>query len=163
MKFNDIYEALENAGCAKPQGKGLNLDRASREELLGNNTLAALRKLDKYSTKHHPERAANLEQAFRASDEKTQIAIINFLAEIGSPEQLDDPEWHTSFVKRDGKPRQFSEPLIAFINHIKEHDNFDRLSKMDFDGGRASYSVKASTISPTGLKNQTGRVIGKTI
>ena len=33
--------------------------------------------------------------------------------------------------------------LIGFVNHIKEHDNFDRLSKMDFDGGRASYSVKA--------------------
>lgn len=143
VKFEDIYEALKNAGCAKPQGKGLNLDRASREELLGNSTLAALRKLDRYSAKKHPEYAANLEQAFRALNEKTQIATINFLAEIGSPEQLDDPEWHTSFAKRDGKPRQFSEPLIAFINHIKEHDNFDRLSKMDFDGGRASYSVKA--------------------
>lgn len=143
VKFDDIYEALENTGCAKPQGKGLNLDRASREELLGNITLAALRKLDRHSTKKHPERAANLEQAFRALNEKMQIATINFLAEIGSPEQLDDPEWHTSFVKRDGKPRQFSEPLIAFVNRIKEHDNFDRLSKMDFDGGRASYSVKA--------------------
>ncbi len=143
VKFDGIYEALENAGCAKPQGKGLNLDRASREELLGNSTLAALRKLDRHSMKKHPERAANLEQAFRALDEKAQIATINFLAEIGSPEQLDDPEWHTSFVKRDGKPRQFSEPLIAFVNRIKEHDNFDRLSKMDFDGGRASYSVKA--------------------
>ncbi len=143
VKFDDIYEALENADCVKPQGKGLNLDRASREELLGNSTLAALRKLDKHSTKNHPERAANLEQAFCALDEKTQIAVINFLAELGSPEQLDDPEWHTSFVKRDGKPRQFSEPLIVFINCIKEHDNFDRLSKMDFDGGRASYSVKA--------------------
>lgn len=143
VKFDDIYETLENAGCAKPQGKGLNLDRASREELLGNSTLAALRKLDRHSAKKHPERATNLEQAFRTLDEKTKIATINFLAEIGSPEQLDDPEWHTSFVKHDGKPRQFGEPLIAFVNHIKEHDNFDRLSKMDFDGGRASYSVKA--------------------
>lgn len=143
VKFDDIYEALKIAGCAKPETKGLNLDRASREELLGNSTLAALRKLDKYSSKKHPERAANLEQTFRTLDEKTQITIINFLAEIGSPEQLDDTEWHTSFVKRDGKPRQFSNSLIAFVNCIKEHDNFDRLSKMDFDGGRASYSVKA--------------------
>lgn len=143
VKFEEIYDALENTGCTKPETKGLNLDRASREELLGNSTLAALRKLDKYSTKHHPMRAANLEQAFRILDEKTQIAAINFLAEIGSPEQLDDPEWHTSFVKRDGNPRRFGEPLIVFVNRIKEHDNFDRLSKMDFDGGRASYSVKA--------------------
>jgi len=143
VKFEDIYEALEGAGCEKPQGKGLNLDRASREELPGNGTLAALRKLDKHSKKHHPERAANLEPAFRALEEKTQIAVINFLAELGSPEQLDDPAWHTSFVKRDGKPRQFSDALIGFINLIKEHDHFDRLGKMDFDGGRASYSVKA--------------------
>lgn len=143
VRFDDIYEALKNAGCAKPQGKGLNLDRASREELLGNSTLAALRKLDRHSAKKHPNHAANLEQAFRALDQKTQIATINFLAEIGSPEQLDDPTWHTGFVKRDGKPRQFGESLVAFINKIKEHDNFDRLSKMDFDGGRASYSVKA--------------------
>ncbi|MDO9101785.1 MAG: type II CRISPR RNA-guided endonuclease Cas9 [Candidatus Nitrotoga sp.] len=160
VKFEDIYEALEDAGCAKPQGKGLNLDRASREELLGNSTLAALRKLDRHSAKKHPERAANLEQAFRALDEKTQIATINFLTEIGSPEQLDDSDWHTCFVKsvkdikvKDSRgkeqwkykniPRIFSPELIAFVNRIKEHDNFDRLSKMDFDGGRASYSVKA--------------------
>ena len=160
VKFEEIYDVLEKNGYAKPQGKGLNLDRASREELLGNSTLAALRKLDRYSSKKHPERAANLEQAFRTLDEKTQIAVINFLAELGSPEQLDDPDWHTCFVKsvkdikvKDSKgnekwkykniPRIFSPELIAFINHIKEHDNFDRLSKMDFDGGRASYSVKA--------------------
>lgn len=160
VKFEDIYEALKNAGCSKPETKGLNLDRASREELLGNSTLAALRKLDRYSSKKHPERATNLEQAFRALDEKTQIATINFLAEIGSPEQLDDSEWHACFVKsvkdikiKDSKgneqwrykniPRAFSPELIAFINQIKEHDNFDRLSKMDFDGGRASYSIKA--------------------
>ncbi len=143
VKFDYLYEELENAGCAKPQSKGLNLDHASREELPGNGTLAALRKLDRHSQKHHPERAANLEQAFRALEEKTQIAVINFLAELGSPEQLDDPTWHTSFVKRDGKSRNFSEPMIAFINLIKEHDQFDRLSKMGFEGGRASYSVKA--------------------
>lgn len=143
VKFDVIYETLEKTGCNKPQGKELNLDRASREELPGNNTLAALRKLDRHSKKHHPERAAHLESQFRALDEKTQIAAINFLAEIGSPEQLDDSEWHISFVKRDGKPRQFSESLITFVNSIKEHDKFDRLNKMDFDGGRASYSVKA--------------------
>lgn len=143
VKFGEIYKALEQAGCAKLQGKGLNLERASREELPGNSTLAALRKLDRHSRKHHPERAANLEQAFRALDEKTQISVINFLAELGSPEQLDDPEWHTCFVKRDGSPRRFGEQLVTFVNQIKEHDKFDRLSKMDFDGGRASYSVKA--------------------
>ncbi len=143
VKFSAIYDALEKAGCPKPVGKGLNLDRASREELEGNKTLSALRALDKHSAKHHPNRAAHLAAAFRALDNKTQIAVINFLADIGSPEQLDDPAWHTSFVKRDGKPRQFSAALVGFINHLKEHDNFDRLGSMKFDGGRASYSVKA--------------------
>ena len=143
VKFEEIYETLEKAGCPKPQTKGLNLERASREELLGNSTLAALRRLDKHSAKHHPEHATSLEAAFLALDEKIQIAVINFLAELGSPEQLDDPEWHTCFVKRDGSPRKFGASLVAFVNQIKEHEKFDRLNKMDFDGGRASYSVKA--------------------
>jgi CRISPR-associated endonuclease Csn1 len=180
VKFDEIYEALKNAGCAKPETKGLNLERASREELLGNSTLAALRKLDKYSAKHHPECAVNLLAAFQSLPketiadvngkrivEKTQIAVINFLAELGSPEQLDDPEWPRQIAASDGtrpyvlaydNPEKYllkynSTPvnkrganyveLIAFINRIKEHDNFDRLNKMDFDGGRASYSVKA--------------------
>lgn len=143
VTFKNIYEILEKMGHLKPQGKGLNLDRESREVLHGNKTLAALRKLDKHSAKHHPTRAANLENAFRALDEKTQIATINFLAELGSPEQLDDSQWHSSFIKRDGTSRRFSEAMIGFINHIKEHDKFDRLSKMDLDGGRAPYSVKA--------------------
>ena len=167
VKFDEIYEVLEKAGHPKPQSKGLNLERASREDLLGNSTLAALRKLDRHSSKKHPERAANLEQAFRTLDEKTQIAVLNFLAELGSPEQLDDPEWARQIATNDGMRRfepAFNNPdrylldfnsklekkrganyveLIAFVNRIKEHDNFDRLSKMDFDGGRASYSVKA--------------------
>lgn len=143
IKFEDIYKELEKAGYPKPQGRGLNLDRASREELLGNTTLTALRELDKYSRKHHPERAAGLENNFRMFDEKTQIAIINFLAEIGSPEQLDNPEWHTSVITGRDKTRQFSGALVGFVNDIKAHNKFDRLSKMDFDGGRASYSVKA--------------------
>ncbi len=143
VKFEDIYEALQKAGCPKPPGKGLNLDRASRDQLLGNTTLTALRELDNHSSKHHPNRAIELEKKFCALDEKTRIATINFLAEIGSPEQLDDPEWHTSFITGNGKARQFSELLIGFVNEIKEHDKFDRLSKMNFDSGRASYSVKA--------------------
>ena len=143
VKFDAIYEELEKSDCAKPQGKGLNLDRASREELLGNATLSVLRKLDRHSEKNHPDRATNIEQAFRELGDKAQISIINFLAELGSPEQLDDPAWHNSFAKGDGKLRKFSESLITFVNKIKEHDNFDRLVKMGFDGGRASYSVKA--------------------
>ncbi|MBA2658650.1 MAG: type II CRISPR RNA-guided endonuclease Cas9 [Nitrosospira sp.] len=143
IKFEDIYEALAKAGCPKPQNKGLNLDRASRDELLGNTTLTALRQLDKHSKKHHPDCAAELEKKFRALDEQIQITTINFLAEIGSPEQLDDSEWHTGVKTKNRKFRQFSGALIDFVNEIKEHDKFNRLIKMDFEGGRASYSVKA--------------------
>lgn len=160
VSFEDVYEALEDAGCPRPLGKGLNLDRASRDELPGNKTLAVLRQLDRYGLKHHPDRASNLEAMFCALDAKTQVAAINFLAELGSPEQLDDSEWHTRFVKsvRDVKaknadglekwthkniPRTFSPEMVAFVNRLTEHDKFDRLSKMGFDGGRASYCVKA--------------------
>lgn len=160
VSFSAVYDALDEAGCPKPQGKGLNLDRASRDELPGNRTLAVLRQLDRYSQKHHPERATNLESTFRSLDAKNQVSTINFLAELGSPEQLDDSEWHTLFVKavRDVKTkdasgvekwtykdvrRTFAPEMVTFVNRLKEHDKFDRLTKMGFDGGRASYCVKA--------------------
>lgn len=130
VKFDAIYKALEAAGCAKPQGRSLNLDRLSRDELPGNKTNAVFRKL-------------GLADEWLALDEKTQIQAINFLADLGSPEQLDEPKWHTRFAKADGTVRQLSEPFVAFINTIATHEKFDRLSKMGFEGGRASYSIKA--------------------
>lgn len=130
VSFKAIYDALEKAGCAKPEGCGLNLDRLSRDELPGNKTNHAFRKL-------------SLEIEWRALDERTQIQVINFLADLGSPEQLDDPLWHTRFAKKDGSPRKLDQAFVDFINRLKQEDKFDRLSKMGFDGGRASYSVKA--------------------
>lgn len=130
ISFKAIYDALEKAGCAKPEGCGLNLDRLSRDELPGNKTNHAFRKLD-------------LEQEWRALDERTQIQVINFLADLGSPEQLDDPQWHTRFAKKDGTPRMLDPAFVDFINLLKQQEKFDRLLKMGFDGGRASYSIKA--------------------
>lgn len=130
VKFEAIYKALEAAGCAKPEGHGLNLDRLSRDELPGNKTNAVFRKL-------------GLEDEWLALGERTQVQAINFLANLGSPEQLDDPLWHTRFAKVDGTPRAMSEAFVAFINKLNEEDKFDRLSKMGFEGGRASYSIKA--------------------
>ncbi|MGB4812872.1 MAG: type II CRISPR RNA-guided endonuclease Cas9 [Methylophilaceae bacterium] len=132
VKFEAIYKALEAAGCAKPEGRGLNLDRLSRDELPGNKTNAVFRKLG-------PE----LDAAWHALDERTQIQSINFLADLGSPEQLEDPIWHTRFAKSDGSPRQLPEAFVTFINLIAAHEKFDRLSKMGFESGRASYSIKA--------------------
>lgn len=130
VRFEAIYKALAVAGCPKPETKGLNLDRLSRDEIPGNKTNHVFRKLD-------------MEQAWLALDERTQIQAINFLADLGSPEQLDDPIWHTRFAKTDGTPRQLPAALVAFVNDLKAKEKFDRLSKMGFEGGRASYSIKA--------------------
>jgi CRISPR-associated endonuclease Csn1 len=130
VKFDAIYKALEAAGCDKPDGKGLNLDRLSRDEIPGNKTNHVFKKL-------------GVGEAWHDLDERTQIQVINFLADLGSPEQLDDPVWHTRFAKIDGTPRQLPEAFVMFINHMKAEDKLDRLSKMGFEGGRASYSIKA--------------------
>lgn len=130
VKFEAIYKALEGAGCPKPETKGLNLDRLSRDEIPGNKTNHVFNKL-------------GLGEAWHGLDKRTQIQVINFLADLGSPEQLDDPLWHTRFAKIDGTPRQLPEAFVAFINQLKTLEKFDRLSKMGFEGGRASYSIKA--------------------
>jgi CRISPR-associated endonuclease Csn1 len=129
VKFNAIYKALESANCSKPE-TGLNLDRLSRDEIPGNKTNHVFRKLE-------------LDKEWLALDERTQIQVINFLADLGSPEQLDDPVWHTRFAKADGTPRILPEAFVIFINRLKDHKDFDRLSKLGFEGGRASYSIKA--------------------
>ncbi|GAB7563620.1 hypothetical protein LG202_16590 [Methylobacillus methanolivorans] len=130
VKFEAIYKALAVAGCSKPETKGLNLDRLSRDEIPGNKTNHVFRKL-------------GMDDTWRALDERTKIQVINFLADLGSPEQLDDPVWHTRFAKADGTPRKLPDTFVAFINELKTNEKFDRLSKMGFEGGRASYSIKA--------------------
>jgi CRISPR-associated endonuclease Csn1 len=140
VKFENIYKALDTAGCPKPEAKGLNLDRLSRDEIPGNKTNHVFRKL-------------GLDQEWLALDERTQIQVLNFLADLGSPEQLDDPEWHTRFAKTDGTPRVLPKPFIDFINQLKANEKFDRLSKMGFEGGRASYSIKALNTLTEWLKD----------
>jgi CRISPR-associated endonuclease Csn1 len=130
VKFEAIYKALDTAGFPKPETKGLNLDRLSRDEIPGNRTNHVFRKL-------------GLGDAWAVLDDRTQIQVINFLADLGSPEQLDDPLWHTRFAKADGTPRQLPEAVVTFINLVKGNEKFDRLNKMGFEGGRASYSIKA--------------------
>lgn len=146
VKFDAIYKALAAAGCPKPDTKGLNLERLSRDEIPGNKTNHVFNKL-------------GLGEAWLALDERTQIQVINFLADLGSPEQLDDLVWHTRFaksVKTDKKnskgewiykniPRVFDLVFVDFINKMNEVGKLDRLTKMGFEGGRASYSIKALT------------------
>lgn len=54
--------------------------------------------------------------------------------------------WHTRYAKTDGTPKVLPEAFVAFINLVSsDEDKFDRLSKMGFERGRASYSIKALT------------------
>ena len=141
VKFDAIYKALEAASCSKPETKGLNLDRLNRDEIPGNKTNHVFRKLGLYEEWKALEDCTQKE--YSTKRERFQIQVINFLADLGSPEQLDDPLWHTRFAKADGTSRQLPEVFISFINKLKSHEKFDRLSKMGFEGGRASYSIKA--------------------
>lgn len=135
--FTTISKALEDAGCPGPAGRGLNMERASRDSLKGNTTLAAFRRL-------------GLESEWKALDEKTQVQVINFLADLGSPDALDADDWHLNFETTQiddatgkRKKREFSEAMVAFVNRMRQHPKFARLSAMGFDGGRMGYSIKA--------------------
>lgn len=130
VSFSAIRKTLEEAGLPSPNGRGLNMERTSRDKLKGNSTLAAMRKLE-------------LDAEWCALDEKTQIQVINFLADLGSPDALDSEEWHLNFRTSFGSKREFSPALVEFINHLRAHPKFGRLSAMGFDGGRMGYSIKA--------------------
>jgi len=128
--FLQIYKALEKAGHPKPEHRGLNFDRPSRPELKGNSTLKAMDKL-------------GLAEQWQALDEGTQISVINLLADLGSPQEVDRDDWPTRFRGKNGTPRKFKPKVIDFINAMVASGKFERLSKMGFDGGRSAYSIKA--------------------
>lgn len=130
VSFSAIYKALDKAGHMDPDGQTLNSDRISRQELRGNSTNAAFGKL-------------GLLEVWRALAPGVQVSVINFLAELGSPQEVDRPGWHQQYRRQDGTLREFKPEMVAFINQMVETGKFDRLSKMGFDGGRAAYSIKA--------------------
>lgn len=132
VSFKAIYKALHKGSCPG-SAENLNLERLSRDELRGNSTLHAFRKL-------------RIEDRWMALDDGTQTQVINLLASLGSPEQLNDPDWPNRFWgARKKKPgqRKFSQPMVDFVNAVVASGKFDRLSKMGFEGGRSAYSVKA--------------------
>ena len=128
--FLQIYTALEKADCPKPEHRALNFDRPSRPELIGNKTLKAMDKL-------------GLADDWQQLDEGTQISILNFLADMGSPQEVDRPNWHLQYKGKSGKQRKFPKPMVEFIKLMVDSEKFDRLSKLGFDGGRSAYSIKA--------------------
>lgn len=138
VSFSAIYKALDKAGLMDPGGQALNSDRFSRQELRGNSTSAAFAKF-------------GLLEAWQALAPGVQVSIVNFLADLGSPQEVDRLDWHKQYRRQDGTLRGFKPEMVAFINQMVETGKFDRLSRMGFDGGRAAYSIKA-------LENLTARM-----
>lgn len=155
VKFDAIYKGLKNAGCHDSQDRTFNTNRFSRQELRGDSTNTAFRALDRKIEKRTGQ-ASNLFESWQALSPGTQISVINFLADLGSPQEVDRPDWHLQYrkkvvkkdkdtgnKKRELVPRSLNQEMVAFINQMVESGEFDRLGKMGFDGGRAAYSVKA--------------------
>ena len=132
VKFNSLYRVLERADCPGPQGKELNLARGERETLTGDKTAAAMNSM-------------GLLNDWKELAQNHQISVINLLADIGSPEVFDTPNWDESLEGAKGAIRKVKPEVRDCINKILSTGKFDRLSKMGFDGGRSSYSIKALT------------------
>lgn len=140
VSFVAIKKALDKADCNDPQGRSLNIDRFSRPELRGDSTHAAFNDL-------------GLLAEWQALPPGVQVSIINFLADLGSPQEVDRSDWHKQYRRKDGNLREFKSEMVAFINKLVDSGKFDRLSKMGFDGGRSAYSVKALSKLADWLRN----------
>ncbi len=141
--FKKIYAALEKQALMPATHRSLNMERSSCEELSGNRTLRVVRDL------------GVLEQ-WQSYDATIQLRIINFLADLGSPEQVDTPNWQDRFTKnkhiknaKTGRwenkteKRVLDENLVKFVNTLVDSGKFDRLGNMGFESGRAGYSIRA--------------------
>lgn len=140
VSFVTIYKALEKAGCGRPQDRSLNFERQSRPALRGDSTVTAFEKL-------------GFIEAWKALFVSAQVSTLNFLADLGSPQEVDRPDWHKQYQRSDGSFREFKPEMVAFINTLVDSKRFDRLSKMGLDGGRAAYSVKALNRLTEWLRN----------
>lgn len=133
VSYEKIYTALEKNGFDL-EGKRFSINRTHGDSMKGNTTLAGFRSL-------------KMLEVWEALDSLTQTQVINFWSEIGSPEQIDTPNWQEKFATQSGKAtnkRSFSKAMVNFINQLLDTGKFDRLSKVNhFEGGRAAYSIKA--------------------
>lgn len=153
VKFEAIYKALKKAGCHDPMDRTFNTDRFSRQELRGDSTRAAFRALDKKVEKRTGQ-ASDLFDKWQTLPPGVQVSVINFLADLGSPQEVDRDGWETQYTRVDKKsgkrvPRRFDPAMVAFIDKLVGSGEFDRLGKMGFDGARAAYSVKALNLLTT--------------
>jgi CRISPR-associated endonuclease Csn1 len=124
IAFEKIYASLEKAGLRSASPSQFNTDRFSRETLLGDRTTKVM--------SHH-----GLLPEWLALTNLTRTRVINLIANLGSPDSVDAPNWHERL-----KPQPAPE-VVAFIDSWVQSGKFGRLSAMGLDGGRAAYSVKA--------------------
>lgn len=136
ISFKKLNKVLAEAGCPPPQGRALNIDRASREVLKGNTTLKAFDLM-------------GLLDQWRDLADRHQVSVINLLADLGSPQQLDPDDWYRRFLKAGAHPsdenrfRRFAPEVIAFVDLLRDSPGYKRFSRMGFEGGRSAYSIKA--------------------
>jgi CRISPR-associated endonuclease Csn1 len=143
LTFAKIYKSLEKASLRQEFPSQFNTDRFSRETLLGDRTTKAMG-------------ALGMLDHWAALDNSTQLRVINFIADLGSPESVDQTDWHERITKtirvknaKTGKwelqriKREIEPELVSFVNQWVESGTFNRLSKMGFDTARAAYSIKA--------------------
>ena len=130
VTFTDLDKALEKAGCPGPEGLKLNLSHGERESLTGDRTACAMKSL-------------RLQDKWQKMEESHRISVINLLADVGSPDVFDIPEWDRQLKGTKGAQRKIKPEAKDFIDQMVNTGKFDRLTKMGFDGSRAAYSVKA--------------------
>lgn len=130
VPFKTIYKALAKAGVPQPDNVWLNMDLLGRDDLRGDLTRAAWRRL-------------KVTEEWDHLNDGDQCSLINLLADMGSPVQFSDHQWHQNIRKNDGTRRVFRQPVVDFIETLIATNKFERLSKMGLDAGRSSYSVKA--------------------
>jgi CRISPR-associated endonuclease Csn1 len=124
LTFAKIYKSLEKAGLRQDFPSQFNSDRFSRETLIGDRTTKAMHGL-------------GIADHWAALDSTTKLRVVNFIADLGSPQVVDSPNWQER-MKPIPKPE-----VVEFINRWVDAGTFDRVSKMGLDTGRAAYSVKA--------------------
>ncbi|MDX8402595.1 MAG: HNH endonuclease domain-containing protein [Mariprofundaceae bacterium] len=130
LSFKKIYHALDKLGLIPAEGLYLNLHEPPRTGLKGDTTRKAIHKL-------------GLLDDWDALDAKVQVQVINLLADMGSPEVFEDPDWASNLRSPSGKPRRLHAATVHFIDALVAHPRFGRLSAMGMDAGRAQYSLKA--------------------
>ena len=123
--FEKIYKRLDDSDIRPDKDSYFNVHRVQgRKGLVGDKTRRAFSDL-------------GVLDLWDALLPLHQVQVINFLADIGSPEICENANWHIG-----RKPALRSE-VVDFISALVDTENFGRLGSMGLEVGRAAYSLKA--------------------